>query len=125
MGPQALEHEAIKSAFSELWEPRFCYNRLAGKNSKYGCKPLISLNLELDCDSCCRGFEPHQPPHINHQLSPASQERGFFAFSAYRRYTDASADFFTLCVDADDDLIRRANFSLTSACSINGLLTAR
>ena len=72
MGPQALEHEAIKSAFSELWEPRFCYNRLAGKNSKYGCKPLISLNLELDCDSCCRGFEPHQPPQnsfINQRLT--------------------------------------------------------
>ena len=30
-----------------------------------------------DCDSCCRGFEPHQSPQIKQQLSLASQERGF------------------------------------------------
>ena len=33
-----------------------CYNRPLGG----GCS---SVGRVQDCDSCCRGFEPHQPPH--------------------------------------------------------------
>ena len=29
-------------------------------NSSGGCS---SVGRVQDCDSCCRGFEPHQPPH--------------------------------------------------------------
>ncbi len=41
-------------------------------------------------------FEPHQPPHINQQLSPAPQQRGFFVCglngqlqTIYRQFTDS------------------------------------
>ena len=36
-----------------------CYNRPLGG----GCS---SVGRVQDCDSCCRGFEPHQPPHRQH-----------------------------------------------------------
>jgi hypothetical protein len=32
-----------------------------------GCS---SVGRVQDCDSCCRGFEPHQPPQVNQLLSP-------------------------------------------------------
>jgi hypothetical protein len=41
----------------------------------------VSKQLKKDCDSCCRGFELHQPPHINQQLSLASQERVLFVLA--------------------------------------------
>ena len=27
--------------------------------------------ISKDCDSCCRGFEPHQPPQLKQALSPS------------------------------------------------------
>ena len=51
-------------------------------SSRGGCS---SVGRVQDCDSCCRGFEPHQSPHIRQQFSLASQERGFFVGGACRQ----------------------------------------
>jgi hypothetical protein len=32
-----------------------------------------------DCDSCCRGFEPHQPPHINTEELAIKLVAGYFS----------------------------------------------
>jgi hypothetical protein len=41
-----------------------CYNPVL-------CGGCSSVGRVQDCDSCCRGFEPHQPPHQNQAKSPA------------------------------------------------------
>ena len=40
-----------------------------------GCS---SVGRVQDCDSCCRGFESHQPPHKNQTLSLALIGWAFF-----------------------------------------------
>ena len=52
---------------------------------KFNSHQRIRLGRVQDCDSCCRGFEPHQPPKIKQQLSLTPKEWGFFvcAFTDY------------------------------------------
>jgi hypothetical protein len=44
-----------------------------------GCS---SVGRVQDCDSCCRGFEPHQPPHRIREEGSIRKCRAFFVFTS-------------------------------------------
>jgi hypothetical protein len=64
-------------------------NVLEFRSQQYsgGCS---SVGRVLDCDSSCRGFEPHQPPHLASQSLHRIQWISFIASPApHRRFSTA------------------------------------